>query len=56
VPGEWIDLVMLAITGGRERTERQYRELLSASGSELEEVVRMQCSFSILLAKALGTV
>jgi hypothetical protein len=27
-PGKWTDLVMLAITGGRERTEREYRELL----------------------------
>jgi O-methyltransferase domain len=29
VPGKWIDLLMLAITGGRERTEKEYRELLS---------------------------
>jgi hypothetical protein len=29
VPGKWIDLLMLAITGGRERTEKEYREVLS---------------------------
>jgi hypothetical protein len=29
VPGKWIDLLMLAITGGRERTEKEYHELLS---------------------------
>jgi hypothetical protein len=28
VPGKWIDLLMLAITGGRERTEEEYCELL----------------------------
>jgi hypothetical protein len=29
VPGKWIALLMLAITGGRERTEKEYHELLS---------------------------
>jgi hypothetical protein len=52
VPGKWIDLLMLAITGGRERTENEYRELLSAAGFELEEVVRTPGSFSILIARA----
>jgi hypothetical protein len=51
VPGKWIDLLMLAITGGRERTEKEYRELLSAAGFELEEVVRTPGSFSMLIAK-----
>jgi len=52
VPGKWIDLLMLAITGGRERTENEYRELLSAAGFELAEVVRTPGSFSILIARA----
>jgi len=52
VPGKWIDLLMLAITGGRERTEREYNELLSAAGFELDEVVRMSGPFSILTAKS----
>jgi hypothetical protein len=52
VPGKWIDLLMLAITGGSERTEREYSELLAASGFELEELVRTHGSFSILIAKA----
>jgi hypothetical protein len=51
VPGKWIDLVMLAITGGRERTKREYNELLSAACFELEEVVRTSGSLSILIAK-----
>jgi hypothetical protein len=52
VPGKWIDVLMLAITCGRERTENQYRQLLSAAGFELEEVVTMPGSLSILVAKA----
>ena len=51
VPGKWIDLLMLAITGGRERTEREYSELLSSAGFESEEVVRTSGSLSILIAK-----
>jgi hypothetical protein len=52
VPGKWIDLLMLAITGGRERTENEYKELLAAARFELEEVVRTSGSFSILVATA----
>jgi hypothetical protein len=29
--GKWLDLLMLAIPGGRERTEVEFRELLSTS-------------------------
>jgi O-methyltransferase domain len=43
---------MLAITGGRERTEKEYRELLSAAGFELDELIQTSGSFSILGAKA----
>jgi O-methyltransferase domain/Dimerisation domain len=50
VPGKWIDLLMPAITGGRERTEKEYSELLSAAGFELEDVVRTSGSFSMLIA------
>jgi hypothetical protein len=49
--GKWVDLLMLAITGGRERTKKEYAELLSTAGFELEEVVRTPGSFSILIAK-----
>ncbi|HMF75175.1 MAG TPA: methyltransferase [Bryobacteraceae bacterium] len=54
-PGKWIDLVMLAITGGRERTEKEYRELLSTAGFALEEVVPTAGPLSILIAKARAT-
>ena len=32
--GKWLDLLMLAIAGGKERTEAQWRELLEAGGFE----------------------
>jgi hypothetical protein len=56
VPGKWIDLLMLAITGGRERTEREYRDLLSAAGFELEEIIPTDGPLSILIAKVRGAV
>jgi O-methyltransferase domain/Dimerisation domain len=54
VPGKWIDLLMLTITGGRERTEKEYRELLLAAGFGLEEVVPTTGPLSLLIAKAQG--
>jgi len=56
VPGKWIDVLMLAITGGRERTEKEYRELPSAADFGLEEVVPTAGPLSILIAKARGAV
>jgi hypothetical protein len=32
--GKWLDLLMLTIAGGKERTEAQWRELLGAGGFE----------------------
>jgi DNA-binding Lrp family transcriptional regulator len=32
--GKWLDLLMLALTGGKERSESQWRELLAAGGFE----------------------
>ena len=32
--GKWLDLLMLALLGGKERTEPQWRELLAAGGFE----------------------
>jgi O-methyltransferase domain len=56
VPGKWIDVLMLAITGGRERTQKEYSELLSAANFELEDVVPTTGPLSILIAKARYTV
>lgn len=43
-----LDLVMLAITGGRERTLPQYGGLLTAAGLDLVRVIPTATSFSIL--------
>jgi hypothetical protein len=56
VAGKWIDVLMLAITGGRERTEKEYSELLWSASRELEEVVPTAGPLSILVAKAKATV
>ena len=34
----WVDLVMMVMTGGRERTEEEWRELLDKSGFSIEGV------------------
>ena len=38
-PSTLLDMVMLAVTGGRERTEEQYRALLASAGFRLVRVV-----------------
>jgi O-methyltransferase domain/Dimerisation domain len=49
--GKWVDLVMLTVPGGRERTETEFRELLSSAGFEFEEIVSTSVPLSILIAK-----
>ncbi|HEV2615096.1 MAG TPA: methyltransferase [Candidatus Acidoferrales bacterium] len=38
-PGKFLDLQMLIFPGGKERTEKQFRELLAAAGWKLSRVV-----------------
>lgn len=45
-----MDLNMLTILGGRERTEEEYRTLLEASGFRLERVIATRSPFSVLEA------
>ena len=54
--GKWLDLLMLTIPGGRERTEIEFRKLLSSAGFDLEEVIVTRAPLSILLAKTRETV
>ncbi len=49
--GKWLDLQMLVSFGGRERTESEYRTLLSAAGFDLQEVVPTASSLSLIIAK-----
>ena len=47
--GKWLDLNMLMMTpGGRERTEQQYRDLLSAAGWEMQRIVPTQGLVSVV--------
>ncbi len=45
-----IDVVMLAVTGGLERTEAQYASLFEAAGLRLERVLQTRAPISILEA------
>jgi len=38
-PGKFLDLQMLVAVGGRERTEKEFREILEASGWKLNRVI-----------------
>jgi hypothetical protein len=37
-PGQVLDIIMLAVTGGRERTEADYQRLLADGGWRLQQV------------------
>ncbi len=45
------DINMMVATGGVERTEREYRELLESAGFELARIVPTRSEFSILEAR-----
>jgi hypothetical protein len=45
-----MDLTMLAILGGRERTEGEYRDLLDSAGFHLDRVVPTPSPYAILEA------
>lgn len=45
------DLNMLVLSGGRERTAREYDQLLTAAGLELMQVVPTQSQWSIIEGK-----
>ena len=45
------DLNMLLMTGGRERTEAQYRELLEAAGLRVTRLVPTRSPMSVIEVK-----
>ena len=45
-----MDVVMLAVTGGLERSEAQYARLFDAAGLRLERVIQTRGPISILEA------
>ncbi|MFO7286508.1 MAG: methyltransferase [Gammaproteobacteria bacterium] len=50
--GKVLDVIMLATTGGRERTVSEHEELLRSVGFELERVIPTRSNYSIVEAVA----
>ena len=51
--GKLLDLTMLVIPGGKERTEAEYRALLAAGGFELKRIVPTAAEVSVIEAAKL---
>lgn len=49
-PAKGLDLVMLTIEGGKERTEKEYQKLLEAAGLRLTRIIPTRSPFSIIEA------
>ncbi|WP_158944376.1 methyltransferase [Granulicella sp. S190] len=49
--GKWLDLQMLVVVNGRERTEAEFRDLLAKAGFEVETIVPTKSPLSLLIAK-----
>ena len=47
---KFIDVTMLAITGGKERTEEEYGRLLAKAGLRLDRVLPTKAPISVLEA------
>jgi hypothetical protein len=48
--GKFIDIAMLSLTGGRERTEPEYATLLSSAGFRLNRVIPVNAQFCVIEA------
>lgn len=49
--GKWIDLEMLAMAGGRERSEAEYRGLFARAGLNLTRIVPTKCPYFLVEAQ-----
>ncbi len=49
--GKFLDLVMLLIPGGKERTEEEYRGLFNDAGFELSRIVATETEISVIEAR-----
>ena len=47
-PAKWLDLNMLVLPGGRERTETEYRDMYAKAGFRLERVVPTPTEVSVI--------
>jgi hypothetical protein len=50
-PAKWLDLEMLLMPGGRERTEREWRALFAKAGFEIARIVAIQMGKSVIEAR-----
>ena len=50
-PGKMLDLVMLVVPGGEERTSSEYRELLGKAGFRMNRVVPTASAVSVVEAE-----
>jgi len=48
--GKMLDIIMLAVTGGHERTSSEYERLLASTGFQLERIVPTLSSYSVVEA------
>jgi hypothetical protein len=48
--GKFADVVMMLMTGGKERTEEEYRQLLCQAGFRLNQVISTSCDLNIIEA------
>jgi hypothetical protein len=48
--GKWVDLLMLVLLAGKERTEEEFRSLLAGGGFTLKEVIETGCQLKLLVA------
>jgi hypothetical protein len=49
-PMRTVDLIMLSLAGGRERTEREFRALLDSAGFTVDRIVRNSLAYSFIEA------
>jgi hypothetical protein len=48
--GKILDMVMLVVPGGQERTEKEYRALLAKAGFQMARVVPTKSAVSVVEA------
>ena len=49
---KFFDLIMLVMTGGRERTEKEWTDLLNKGGFRIERIIPTDSFLSIIEASA----
>jgi hypothetical protein len=54
-PAQSMDLNMMVILGGRERTEEEFERLFQATGFQLERVIPTHSPFSVIEATRVPT-